>query len=142
MWVERNNGDKRNDDSRTGEDERGAAKSDQEVNLLQDSLNNIHTATTRLGLSFTALDDPSLRLRGKKMLVLLTASLYVLGTLDDAQKKDYCERKINLLKSNYGQFLEVTRKKKSIAYEAALVLQRKLTGLLLLILLIYICNPK
>ncbi|KAM0055903.1 hypothetical protein Hdeb2414_s0006g00211581 [Helianthus debilis subsp. tardiflorus] len=66
-WVERNNGDKRNDDSRTGEDERGAAKSDQEVNLLQDSLNNIHTATTRLGLSSTALDDPSLRLRGKKM---------------------------------------------------------------------------
>ncbi|KAM0055902.1 hypothetical protein Hdeb2414_s0006g00211571 [Helianthus debilis subsp. tardiflorus] len=56
--------------------------------------------------------------------------------------KDYCERKINLLKSNYGHFLEVTRKKKSIAYEAALVLQRKLTGLLLLILLICICNPK
>ncbi|KAI7729863.1 hypothetical protein M8C21_007753 [Ambrosia artemisiifolia] len=44
-------------------------QSDQEVNLLQYSLNNIRTATTR-----------------KKMLVLLTASLYVPGTLDDAEK--------------------------------------------------------
>ncbi|MFS7929918.1 putative prefoldin alpha [Helianthus anomalus] len=61
-------------------------QSDQEVNLLQDSLNNIRTATTRLDLASTALNDLSLRPPGKKMLVPLTASLYVPGTLDDAQK--------------------------------------------------------
>ncbi|XP_076927102.1 prefoldin subunit 5-like [Bidens hawaiensis] len=122
-------------------------QSDQEVNLLQDSLNNIRTANTRLDLASAALQDLSLRPTGKKMLVPLTASLYVPGTLDDAEKvlvdvgtgyfiektmeegKDYCERKINLLKSNYDQLLEVTSKKKSIADEAGLVLQAKLKQL-------------
>ncbi|KAL5570377.1 hypothetical protein UlMin_026952 [Ulmus minor] len=42
-------------------------QTDLEVNLLQDSLNNICIATA-----------------SKKMLVPLTASLYVTGTLDDA----------------------------------------------------------
>ncbi|KAF3455819.1 hypothetical protein FNV43_RR00461 [Rhamnella rubrinervis] len=61
-------------------------QTDLEVNLLQDSLNNIRTATTRLDLASTALHDLSLRPQGKKMLVPLTASLYVAGTLDDADK--------------------------------------------------------
>ncbi|CDP18962.1 unnamed protein product [Coffea canephora] len=99
-------------------------QADLEVNLLQDSLNNIRTATARLDIASNALNDLSLRPQGKKMLVPLTASLYVPGTLDDADKvlvdvgtgyfiektmvegKDYCERKINLLKSNYDQLLE------------------------------------
>ena len=94
-----------------------------------------------------ALHDLSLRPQGKKMLVPLTASLYVPGTLDDADKvlvdvgtgyfiektmaegKDYCERKINLLKSNYDQLLEVATKKKSIADEAGAILQAKLKQL-------------
>ncbi|PWZ57072.1 putative prefoldin subunit 5 [Zea mays] len=59
------------------------------------------------------------------MLVPLTASLYVPGSLDDAEKvlvdvgtgyfiektmaqgKEYCERKINLLKSNFDELVEV-----------------------------------
>uniref|UniRef100_A0A164SME0 Prefoldin subunit 5 n=1 Tax=Daucus carota subsp. sativus TaxID=79200 RepID=A0A164SME0_DAUCS len=100
-------------------------QTDLEVNLLQDSLTNIRTATSRLDLASTALHDLSLRPQGKKMLVPLTASLYVPGTLDDSDKvlvdvgtgyfiektmlegKDYCERKINLLKSNYDQLFEV-----------------------------------
>ncbi|XP_015575806.1 probable prefoldin subunit 5 isoform X2 [Ricinus communis] len=99
-------------------------QTDLEVNLLQDSLNNIRTATTRLEIASTALHDLSLRPQGKKMLVPLTASLYVPGTLDEADKvlvdigtgyfvektmsegKDYCERKINLLKSNFDQLIE------------------------------------
>ncbi|XP_042513617.1 probable prefoldin subunit 5 [Macadamia integrifolia] len=119
-------------------------QSDLEVNLLQDSLNNIRTATVRLEMASNALHDLSLRPQGKKMLVPLTASLYVPGTLDDADKvlvdvgtgyfiektmaegKDYCERKINLLKSNYEQLIEVASKKKSIADEAGVVLQAKL----------------
>ncbi|KAJ4972942.1 hypothetical protein NE237_006116 [Protea cynaroides] len=119
-------------------------QSDMEVNLLQDSLNNIRTATVRLEMASNALHDLSLRPQGKKMLVPLTASLYVPGTLDDADKvlvdvgtgyfiektmpegKDYCERKINLLKSNYDQLIEVASKKKSIADEAGVMLQTKL----------------
>ncbi|XP_010249496.1 PREDICTED: probable prefoldin subunit 5 [Nelumbo nucifera] len=119
-------------------------QSDLEVNLLQDSLNNIRTATVRLEIASNALHDLSLRPQGKKMLVPLTASLYVPGTLDDADKvlvdvgtgyfiektiaegKDYCDRKINLLKSNYDQLIEVASKKKSIADEAGAILQAKL----------------
>ncbi|XP_058182468.1 prefoldin subunit 5 [Rhododendron vialii] len=119
-------------------------QADLEVNVLQDSLNNIRTATSRLEAASTALHDLSLRPQGKKLLVPLTASLYVPGKLDDADKvlvdvgtgyfiektmaegKDYCERKINLLKSNYDQLLEVATKKKSIADEAGVILQAKL----------------
>ncbi|KAM7463271.1 hypothetical protein LguiA_031392 [Lonicera macranthoides] len=122
-------------------------QTDLEVNLLQDSLNNIRTATSRLDIASTALHDLSLRPQGKKMLVPLTASLYVPGTLDDAEKvlvdvgtgyfiektmtegKDYCGRKINLLKSNYDQLLEVATKKKTIADEAGMILQAKLKQL-------------
>ncbi|XP_047338757.1 probable prefoldin subunit 5 [Impatiens glandulifera] len=117
---------------------------DLEVNLLQDSLNNIRTATGRLEIASIALSDLSLRPQGKKMLVPLTASLYVQGTLDDADKvlvdvgtgyfiektmvegKDYCERKISLLKSNYDQLVEVASKKKALADEAGAILQAKL----------------
>lgn len=119
-------------------------QTDLEVNLLQDSLSNIRTATSRLDLASTALHDLSLRPQGKKMLVPLTASLYVPGTLDESNNvlvdvgtgyfiektmlegKDYCERKINLLKSNYDQLFEVAAKKKSIADEAGMILQAKL----------------
>ncbi|PON91227.1 Prefoldin alpha subunit, archaea-type [Trema orientale] len=122
-------------------------QTDLEVNLLQDSLNNIRTATTRLDLASAALNDLSVRPQGKKMLVPLTASLYVAGTLDDADNvlvdvgtgyfvektmaegKDYCERKINLLKSNFDQLVEVASKKKSIADEAGAILQAKLKQL-------------
>ncbi|OMP06059.1 Prefoldin subunit [Corchorus capsularis] len=122
-------------------------QADIEVNLLQDSLNNIRTATGRLEVASTALHDLSLRPQGKKMLVPLTASLYVPGTLDDADNvlvdigtgyfvektmaegKDYCDRKINLLKSNFDQLIEVASKKKTVADEAGAILQAKLKQL-------------
>ncbi|KAJ7942633.1 Prefoldin subunit 5 [Quillaja saponaria] len=122
-------------------------QADDEVNLLQDSLSNIRNATARLEIASSALNDLSLRPQGKKMLVPLTASLYVPGTLDDADKvlvdvgtgyfiekttnegKNYCERKINLLKSNFDQLVEVASKKKSIADEATVILQAKLKQL-------------
>ncbi|CAM8960248.1 hypothetical protein QQ045_004749 [Rhodiola kirilowii] len=122
-------------------------QTDLEVNLLQDSLTNIRTATARLEIASSSIQDLSLRPQGKKMLVPLTASLYVPGTLDDADKvlidvgtgyfiektmsegRDYCERKISLLKSNYEQLLEVASKKKIIADEAGAVLQAKLKQL-------------
>ncbi|KAL6191717.1 hypothetical protein ACLB2K_038107 [Fragaria x ananassa] len=99
-------------------------QTDLEVNLLNDSLNNIRTANTRLELTSSALHDLSLRPSGKKMLVPITASLYVPRTLQDPdqvlvdvgtgyfieknmpQAKDYCDRKISLLKSNFEQLVE------------------------------------
>ncbi|KAL5759096.1 hypothetical protein ACOSP7_017616 [Xanthoceras sorbifolium] len=122
-------------------------QTDLEVNLLQDSLNNIRTATSRLEIASSSLHDLSLRPSGSQLLVPLTASLYVPGTLDHADKvlidigtgyfvektmaegKDYCERKINLLKSNFDQLIEVATKKKSLADDAAVVLQAKLKQL-------------
>ncbi|KAJ4710478.1 Prefoldin subunit 5 [Melia azedarach] len=122
-------------------------QADLEVNVLQDSLNNIRTATSRLESASTALNDLSLRPQGSKMLVPLTASLYVPGTLDDADKvlvdigtgyfvektmaegKDYCERKINLLKSNFDQLIEVATKKKTVSDDVAVILQAKLKQL-------------
>lgn len=119
-------------------------QSDVEVNLLQDSLNKIRTAATRLEIASSALNDLALQPQGKKMLVPLTASLYVPGTLDDADKvlvdvgtgyfiqktmsegKDYCDRKINLLKSNYEELIEVASKKAGMADEVGLALQAKL----------------
>ncbi|RCV42401.1 hypothetical protein SEVIR_9G212500v4 [Setaria viridis] len=119
-------------------------QTDLEVNLLQDSLTKIRTAITRLENASAALQDLSLRPHGKKMLVPLTASLYVPGSLDDAEKvlvdvgtgyfiektmdqgKEYCERKINLLKSNFDELLEVATKKKAIADEMDLLLRTKL----------------
>nr|ABK93113.1 unknown [Populus trichocarpa] len=122
-------------------------QTDLEFNLLQDSLNNIETATGRLEVAATSLNDLALRPQGKKMLVPLTASLYVPGTLDDADRvlvdigtgyfvektmnegKDYCERKINLLKSNFDQLIELATKKKTVADEAGAILQAKLRQL-------------
>ncbi|URD95042.1 Eukaryotic rRNA processing protein EBP2 [Musa troglodytarum] len=119
-------------------------QSDLEVNLLQDSLTKIRTAAARLENAAAALHDLSVRPRGKKLLVPLTASLYVPGKLDDAEKvlvdvgtgyfiektmvegKDYCERKLSLLKSNHDELTEMTTKKKHMADEAGLLLQAKL----------------
>ncbi|CAN6463383.1 unnamed protein product [Victoria cruziana] len=78
------------------------------------------------------------------MLVPLTASLYIPGTLDDADRvlvdvgtgyfiektmaegKDYCDRKINMLRVNYDELVEVASKKKNMADEAGALLQAKL----------------
>ncbi|KAF9620031.1 hypothetical protein IFM89_010647 [Coptis chinensis] len=117
---------------------------DQEVVFLQDSLSNVRSASTRLEIASNALHDLSLRPQGKQMLVPLTASLYVPGTLDSADKvvidistdyfiektmakgKEYCERKMNLMKSNYDQLIEVASNKKNIGGEAGAFLQAKL----------------
>lgn len=49
-------------------------QADLEVNLLQDSLNNVRTATSRLELASSALQDLSLRPQGPHS--LSTASLF------------------------------------------------------------------
>lgn len=74
-------------------------QTDLEVNLLQDSLNNIRTATSRLELASVALNDLSVRPVDTRMLVPLTASLYVPGRLDDADNV--------LIDIGTGYFVEV-----------------------------------
>ncbi|XP_031476478.1 prefoldin subunit 5 [Nymphaea colorata] len=119
-------------------------QADVELSLLQDSLTNIRTAASRLESAANALRDLSLHPPGKKLLVPLTASLYVPGTLDDADRvlvdvgtgyfiektmaegKDYCDRKINMLRVNYDELVEVASKKKTMADEAGALLQAKL----------------
>ncbi|KAL9317020.1 hypothetical protein ACSQ67_013537 [Phaseolus vulgaris] len=48
-------------------------------------------------------------------------------TMDEG--KDYCDRKINLLKSNFDQLVEVASKKKNVADEAGVILQAKMKQL-------------
>lgn len=56
-------------------------QADLEVNLLQDSLNNVRTATTRLELASSALQDLSLRPQGPHSLSqLLRFSFYSLSS--------------------------------------------------------------
>lgn len=74
-------------------------QSDLEVNLLQDSLNKIRTASIRLDNASSALNDLSRHPLGQIMLVPLTASLYVPGTLDDADNV--------LVDVGTGYFIEV-----------------------------------
>jgi len=59
-------------------------QTDLEVNLLQDSLNNIRSATTRLEIASSALNDLAVRPPASQILVPLTASLYVPATLQDS----------------------------------------------------------
>ncbi|PKU73737.1 putative prefoldin subunit 5 [Dendrobium catenatum] len=132
-------------------------QSDIEVNLLQDSLNKIRTAATRLEIASTALHDLSLHPQGISLslstpfctasslrflllqvrrclylsrrlstsreslttlrrsllmlepVILLRYLYFVMLFLTDktmAEGKDYCERKINLLKSNFEELVE------------------------------------
>ncbi|KAJ1400147.1 Prefoldin alpha-like [Sesbania bispinosa] len=96
-------------------------QTDLEVNLLQDSLNNIRTASTRLEIATSALQDLSLRPQGAKILVPLTASLYVPATLHDSNNV--------LVDVGTGYFIEVASKKKHVADEAGAILQAKLKQL-------------
>ncbi|GLJ35818.1 hypothetical protein SUGI_0719160 [Cryptomeria japonica] len=117
---------------------------DGEVGLLQDSLSRIRTAAIRYEMAEKALNNFSQHPQGKQLLVPLTASLYVPGTLDNADKvlidvgtgyyveksmsegKEYCERKINFLKANHDKLVEVATEKKNAADQVNLVLQAKL----------------
>ncbi|KAL5230506.1 hypothetical protein ABZP36_029282 [Zizania latifolia] len=115
-------------------------QTDLEVNLLQDSLTKIRSAATRLENAAAALHDLSLRSQGTAHGTRpaplshqrLHPSLHYLSRTFDlvlktmAQGKEYCERKINLLKSNFDELVEMATKKKTIADEMGLLLQAKL----------------
>ena len=73
---------------------------DLKVNLLQDSLKSIRSATASLKNASTALNDNALCPQGKKMLVPHTTFLYVAGTLDDADNV--------LVDVGTGYFIEVS----------------------------------
>ncbi|MCO5569435.1 hypothetical protein L7F22_023147 [Adiantum nelumboides] len=117
---------------------------DSEVSLLQDSIANIRTAASRFEAASKAVNNLSTHPSGKNLLVPLTASLYVPGTLANVDKllidvgtgyyvektmdaaKDYCERKINFLKANHDKLLEVAAEKSNIADQVSMVMQAKL----------------
>eukprot|EP00252_Welwitschia_mirabilis_P001292 TRINITY_DN11181_c0_g1_i1.p1 TRINITY_DN11181_c0_g1~~TRINITY_DN11181_c0_g1_i1.p1 ORF type:complete len:154 (+),score=19.61 TRINITY_DN11181_c0_g1_i1:181-642(+) len=117
---------------------------DGEVNLLQDSLSRMRTAAGRYEMASKSLQNLSLHPAGKQMLVPLTASLYVPGTLNNPDKvlidigtgyfvektmrqgKDYCERKIDFLKANHDKIAEVAAEKKNAAEQVNMVLQAKI----------------
>ncbi|CAF2144797.1 BnaA02g32940D [Brassica napus] len=62
-----------------------------------------------------------------KVVVDTGTGYFIEKTMDNGN--DYCQRKINSLKSNYEQLFEVLAKKKSVADEAGMVLQAKVRQL-------------
>ncbi|KAJ7561463.1 hypothetical protein O6H91_03G029500 [Diphasiastrum complanatum] len=117
---------------------------DAELNLLQDSLTNIRTAANRFEMAAKALNTLSQQPAGKKLLVPLTASLYVPGKLENTGKvlvdvgtgyyiektlpdgKDYCDRKINFLKENHDKLVEVAAEKRNASEQVTMLVQKKL----------------
>lgn len=117
---------------------------DSEVSLLQDSISNIRTAASRFEAASKAVHNLSVNPPGKKLLVPLTASLYVPGTLTNVDKllidvgtgyyvektmesaKDYCDRKIAFLRANHDKLVEVAAEKSNTAEQVTMVMQAKL----------------
>lgn len=117
---------------------------DSEAALLQDSVTNIRTAAARFEAASKALHNVSVHPAGKELLVPLTASLYVPGTLANVENvlvdvgtgyyveksmesaKEYCDRKISFLKANHDKLVEVAAEKRNIAEQVTMVMQAKL----------------
>ncbi|CAM6101460.1 unnamed protein product [Calypogeia fissa] len=124
----------------------GAVKEqvDAELNVLQNSITSIRTAANRFEMAANALHNLSLQKEGQKMLVPLTASLYVPGQLENVDRvlvdvgtgyyiektlpdgSDYCDRKIKFLKANHDKLVEVANDKRNTAEQVSLVLNAKM----------------
>ncbi|KAH7366476.1 hypothetical protein KP509_18G080100 [Ceratopteris richardii] len=117
---------------------------DSEVSLLQDSIANIRTAASRFESAYKSVNNISAYTPGQTLLVPLTASLYVPGTIANVDKllidigtgyyvektmdatKEYCERKLNFLKANHDKLLMVAAEKSNIADQVSMVMQAKI----------------
>ncbi|KAF9600585.1 hypothetical protein IFM89_010071 [Coptis chinensis] len=151
---------------------------DQEVVFLQDSLNNVRSASTRLEIASNALHDHYYRMThiprsirtfiprnvpleecmykipvdasggdligrnnngqrrkrcligeefrtldsADKVVVNIGTGYFIEKTMDEG--KEYCEHKMNLMKSNYDQLIEVASKKKNIGDEVSLLAEQ------------------
>ncbi|GJP65988.1 hypothetical protein CLOP_g22877 [Closterium sp. NIES-67] len=116
---------------------------EQEVKVLGDSLASLRAALARIDASRAAVESMARQKEGQSMLVPLTGSMYIAGTVaepshvlidvgagyyieksvEDAM--GYCIRKAELLRANHDKFSEVARAKRQLLEEVTMVLQAK-----------------
>jgi len=114
---------------------------DQEVQSLMQNYQGLGMAKQKFVSSKRALDGVSAKNDGKDVLVPLTASLFVSGTLHkevlvdigtgyfvprtSKQAQDFMERKVKFLEQRLGQLEKVILSKKQNAQQILQVLQQK-----------------
>ncbi|CAI5510605.1 unnamed protein product, partial [Closterium sp. Naga37s-1] len=114
-----------------------------EVKMLGDSLASLRTALARIDASRVAVEAMAKQQEGQSMLVPLTGSMYIAGTVAEPshvlidvgagyyieksveEAMGYCMRKAELLRANHDKFSEVARAKRQLLEEVTMVLQAK-----------------
>eukprot|EP00897_Mesotaenium_endlicherianum_P008507 jgi/Mesen1/7685/ME000403S06862 len=114
-----------------------------ELNVLNDSLTNIHTAINRLDVAGRVVKQLEQHPEGKRVLIPLTASLYVPGELSNTKSVlldvgtgyfiektipscvDYCKRKIDYLKGNQEKVIELASQKGQALEQVSMFLQQR-----------------
>lgn len=115
-----------------------------ELNLLNESINNIKTASARFDAASQMLELLKKQTEGQVAMIPLTSSLFVPGTLGNSssvlvdvgtnyyiQKSlpkgvEYCERKITFLQSDNERVAELAGQKAGQVQEVNMVIQAKL----------------
>ena len=116
---------------------------EEEIQQLTQNLDQLTKAANRYHTSGRALETFKDETEGKEMLVPLTSSLYVPGTLGSTEKVlldigtgyfvektpedgvDYCKRKVNLVKENMDKILEFIKQRQSQAAQVNQVFNAK-----------------
>ena len=116
---------------------------EEEIQQLTQNLDQLTKAANRYHTSGRALEAFKDETEGKEMLVPLTSSLYVPGTLGSTEKVlldigtgyfvektpedgvDYCKRKVNLVKENMDKILEFIKQRQSQAAQVNQVFSAK-----------------
>ena len=116
---------------------------EEEIQQLTQNLDQLTKAANRYHTSGRALETFKDETEGKEMLVPLTSSLYVSGTLGSTEKVlldigtgyfvektpddgvDYCKRKVNLVKENMDKILEFIKQRQSQAAQVNQVFSAK-----------------
>ncbi|CAI5983229.1 unnamed protein product [Closterium sp. NIES-65] len=114
-----------------------------EVKMLADSLASLRAALARIDASRAAVEAMAKQQEGASMLVPLTGSMYIAGTVAEPshvlidvgagyyieksveEAMGYCMRKAELLRANHDKFSEVARAKRQLLEEVTMVLQAK-----------------
>ncbi|CAI5517071.1 unnamed protein product [Closterium sp. Naga37s-1] len=114
-----------------------------EVKMLSDSLASLRAALARIDASRAAVEAMAKQQEGASMLVPLTGSMYIAGTVAEPshvlidvgagyyieksveEAMGYCMRKAELLRANHDKFSEVARAKRQLLEEVTMVLQAK-----------------
>jgi prefoldin alpha subunit len=117
---------------------------EQQIEQFSSNFQDLQMAISGFHSSGMAIEDLSKQKEGKEILVPLTSSLYVSGTLGDPNRvmvdigtgyyveksadggADYCKRKVQLLSDNLQSLAELISQKRQQVQQVARVIQMKM----------------